>query len=330
MIEIKDLQKIVDQRMVLDIDKLLVEPGEIAGVFGTVGSGLDLLLDLLIGRQGPSAGKISVAGADPWSEKERVKRMTGVLFAEDSLYQGLSPLANLEFHGKLHGCPRDRAAQVLRMVGLTDHAHINIKKLSSSLLRRLAFARAILHEPDVLLLQEPFARCDEATINLIGQLIKAEADRGSAVLILASSQSHLTSLCDSLFYLQDGELKEAEWHEEDRIGRRPFLIPVRTEDTVLLLNPADVLYAEAVEGRSYVVTENGPVPTQFTLAELEQRLSRSGFFRAHRSYLVNMQHVKEIIPYTRNSFSLRLDDQKGTKIPLSKAAAGELKDLLGY
>jgi ABC-2 type transport system ATP-binding protein len=59
-------------------------------------------------------------------------------------------------------------------------------------------------------------------------------------------------------------------------------------------------------------------------------LARSGFFRAHRSYLVNLQHVKEVIPYTRNSFSLRLDDPQNTEIPLSKSAAGELRELLGY
>jgi ABC-2 type transport system ATP-binding protein len=72
------------------------------------------------------------------------------------------------------------------------------------------------------------------------------------------------------------------------------------------------------------------LPTQFTLTELEERLSRSGFFRAHRGYLVNLQHVKEVIPYTRNSFSLRLDDAAGTKIPLSKSAASELRELLDY
>jgi ABC-2 type transport system ATP-binding protein len=63
---------------------------------------------------------------------------------------------------------------------------------------------------------------------------------------------------------------------------------------------------------------------------MEERLSRSGFFRAHRGYLVNLQHVKEVIPFTRNSFSLRLNDPDNTEIPLSKSAASELSDLLGY
>ena len=67
-----------------------------------------------------------------------------------------------------------------------------------------------------------------------------------------------------------------------------------------------------------------------TYGELEERLARSGFFRAHRAYLVNLQHVKEVIPYTRNSFTLVLDEADGTEIPLSKTAARELKELLGY
>jgi ABC-2 type transport system ATP-binding protein len=289
-----------------------------------------MLLDLLIGRQAPSAGQIRLAGADPRLERARARRLTGVLFAEDTLYKGMSPLRNLEFYCQIYGLPAERAAQVLHTVGLADHARASMSKLSSSLLRRLAFGRAILHAPQVLLLQEPFARCDEATIHLLGGLVRAEAGRGAAVLILAAGPAHLSGLADSLYAMQDGRVSEESLPQPDLAERRPFKIPVRTEDTVLLINPSDILYAEAIEGRSTVVTLTGPVPTQFTLSELEQRLERSGFFRAHRSYLVNLQHITEIIPYTRNSFSLRMDDPAGTKIPLSKAAAGELKDLLGY
>ena len=330
MIELIKLQKIVEQHTVIDIDELRVEPGEVAALYGPAGAGKALLLDLLIGRQAPSAGKIALAGVDPWVETSRARHLTGVLFADDTLYKGLSPLANLEFHCQLYGLPRERAAQVLRRVGLADHTRADMKKLPSGLLRRLALGRAILHKPEVLLLQEPFVRCDEASINLISTLIHEEAERGAAVLILSSSQSHLNAIADSLYYLQDGHVSEVHLRQDELAESRPFKIPVRTEDTVLLINPSDILFAEAREGRSSIVTLNGRIPTRFTMIELEQRLSRSGFFRAHRSYLVNLQHIKEIIPYTRNSFSLRLDDAEGTKIPLSKTAAGELKELLGY
>ncbi|HAY85846.1 MAG TPA: hypothetical protein DCY42_13285 [Chloroflexi bacterium] len=108
------------------------------------------------------------------------------------------------------------------------------------------------------------------------------------------------------------------------------MIPAKLEGRVALVNPTDILFAIAQDNKAYLQTANDLFPTQFTLSELEKRLSRSGFFRAHRSYLVNLQHVKEVIPYTRDSFSLRLKDSANTEIPLSKSAARELRELLGY
>jgi ABC-2 type transport system ATP-binding protein len=100
---------------------------------------------------------------------------------------------------------------------------------------------------------------------------------------------------------------------------------------VALLNPGDILFADVEEGRAILTTTSGDrLQTQFTLTELENRLKLKGFFRAHRGYLVNLQHVTEVIPFTRNSFSLRLDDEAETLIPMSKAAAANLKSLLDY
>jgi ABC-2 type transport system ATP-binding protein len=108
-------------------------------------------------------------------------------------------------------------------------------------------------------------------------------------------------------------------------------IPVKNEGSVALVNPSDVLFATAEEGKATIQTvHDEALSTQFTLSELEARLVQRGFFRAHRSYLVNLQHVTEVIPFTRDSYSLRLDDAQGTLIPLSKTAAGELRELLGY
>jgi ABC-2 type transport system ATP-binding protein len=96
------------------------------------------------------------------------------------------------------------------------------------------------------------------------------------------------------------------------------------------VNPSDILYALVRDGKTWLQTTAECLPTQFTLTELETRLGRRGFFRAHRSYLVNLQRVKEVIPYTRNSYSLILDDAANTEIPLSKSSAAELRELLGY
>jgi ABC-2 type transport system ATP-binding protein len=213
---------------------------------------------------------------------------------------------------------------------LADHANAKLDKLPTGLARRLAFGRALLHEPSILILMEPFTRCDEASISLLSDLISQQAEDGVAMLILAEDNTNLTALCDTIHVLNKGRIAETYSPKEEREAELPFKIPVRLEGRVALVNPADILYADAEEGRAFVQTTAGRLPTQFTLSELEERLSRSGFFRAHRGYLVNLQHVTEVIPFTRNTFSLRLDDPEGTLIPLSKSAAGELRDLLGY
>lgn len=324
------LQKIIDQNTVIDIDALQVESGEIAALVGPAGSGKKILFELLTGQSRPTAGTVRLAGVDPLDDRNQFSRLVGVLFAEDSLYERQSPHRNLLFHCRVRGLPRSRATEVLAQVGLADHASARLSKMPSGLLRRLAFGRAILHNPGVLILFEPFARCDEASVSLLSDLMRHLADEGAAQLILADDTANLTTLCDMIYVLNQGRIVEAYSPKEEQSVDLPFKIPARLEGKVALVNPGDILYVVAEEGRAFLQTIEGRLPTHFTLAELEERLSRSGFFRAHRGYLVNLQHVKEVIPYTRNSFSLRLDDDDGTMIPLSKTAAGELRDLLGY
>jgi ABC-2 type transport system ATP-binding protein len=330
MIELNNLQKVIDQRTVIDIASLKVGEGEIAALSGGVDSGKEILLKLLTGQTRPTLGSIQLAGIDPFQQKDQFSRKTGVLFPEDGMYPHRSAKANLEFHCRLFGLPRERVEEVLTQVGLADHSDVKFEKLSSSLARRLAFGRAILHNPQILLLAEPFARCDDSSISLLSGLLRKLSADGVTVLILSEETPSLNTLCDTILRLEQGRVSESYHPKEERRSEMPFKIPVRLEDKVALLNPGDILFAFAEGGGTYLQTINTRLPTQFTLSELEERLARSGFFRAHRGFLVNLQHVKEVIPYTRNSFSMRLDDANSTEIPLSKSAAGELRDLLDY
>lgn len=331
MIVLQNLQKVVEQRTVLDIEALCVDPGEIAAIVGPSGSGNAALLSLLTGQLRPTSGSVRIAGCDPAAKRLAFSQQVGVLFVEDTLYATRSPRSNLAFHARLRGLPRGRVDEVLALVGLADHGRARFDQLSSGLRRRLAFGLAILHQPRVLLLVEPFARCDDASISLLSQLIRQQAADEGAVLILADTDSYLTTLCQTIYELDQGRIvAQRRPQDETAESALPFKIPVKLEGRVALVNPADILYVEVEDGRSYLRTHAESLPTQFTLTELEQRLARSGFFRAHRAFLVNLQHVTEVIPYTRSSFSLRLDDADGTKIPLSKDAARELRELLDY
>lgn len=330
MIALNHLQKVVGQDTVLDIAALTLGAGEIAAIIGPTGRDKTILIDLFTGRARPTAGSIRVAGLDPAHDRAALSRQMGILFAENSLYDRLTVKANLEFHRRLHGLPPARAHEVLSQVGLTDHAAIPAGKLPDGLARRLAFGRALLHYPPVLLLIEPFARCDTASADLLARLLRELAAWGTTVLILATEPTGLADLCQMIYEMEQGRIVRSYNPQDERQGDLPFKIPARLEAKVALLNPSDILYASAEGDRTYLHTAEGQVPTHLNLAELEERLARSGFFRAHRAYLVNLQRVKAVIPYTRDSFTLVLDDPASTEIPLSKTSARELRELLGY
>jgi ABC-2 type transport system ATP-binding protein len=330
VIELKSLQKVIDQKTAIDIEALRVKAGEIAALVGPVGSGKDTLFELLTGRSRPTVGEVRLNGIDPYAEKGRFSRQVGVLFPEDNLYKRQSARGNLRFYCRLRRLPKSRAAEVLAQVGLADHAHTKVEKLPSGLARRLALGRAILNDPEVLLLVDPFAKCDDASVSLLSKLMRQLADDGAAMLIIAEDTTNLTSLCDIIYRLDQGRIVDVYKPEEEQRSGLPFMIPARLEEGIALVNPVDILYVEVQDDRTFLRTPEDYLPTQFTLTELEKRLARSGFFRAHRSYLVNLQHVKEVIPFTRDSYILKLKDPKGTEIPLSKSAARELRELLDY
>jgi ABC-2 type transport system ATP-binding protein len=330
MIELKELQKVVDQNSQIDIRELTVKAGEIAALVGPVDSGKEILLDLLTGQSRPTAGEVRLGGFDPSTEREQFSREVGVLFAEDNLYTRMTVEGNLKFYARLRRLPKALTTEVLNKVGLADQANVQVEKLPSSLLRRLGFGRAILHDPKVLLLVEPFAKCDDTSVTLLSGLMSDLATDGAAILILAEETTNLDPLCNMIYRLEKGRIVDAYSPGEELRADLPFMIPAKQEGKIDLVDPADILYVVAQDDRAYLQTASDLLPTQFTLTELEKRLSRSGFFRTHRSYLVNLQHVKEVIPFTRDSFTLRLKDEAGTQIPLSKSAARELRELLGY
>ncbi|PZD96564.1 transcriptional regulator [Paenibacillus sambharensis] len=106
-------------------------------------------------------------------------------------------------------------------------------------------------------------------------------------------------------------------------------IPAKVEDKIILFDPTEINFIESSDGVSMLHVKGETFPCTFTLNELEQKLKAFGFFRCHRSYIVNLQKVREVITWTRNSFSLILDDSKKSSIPLSKGKLDELKTILG-
>lgn len=336
MLQIRRLEKIIDGHSALLIDALDTAPGEIVAVLGPQGSGKTLLIRLLAGTIIPSGGSIVFAGEHIDLEAHKMRKEIGILFEEDLLYDRQSVRRNLVFYCHLYGLPTNRIGAVLTQIGLSDQAQKTVSKLSPSEQRRLAFARLLLGQHRLLLLDQPVLRTDLSTQKLFARLIRHLAAEGAAVVLTDEDLVWAGQCCTRVIELEGGRIVNDYAFEREEGSAAapehftPFKVPARKEDRILLYDPGDILYATSRESKTYLRTASEEAVTNFTLQELESRLSGRGFFKAHRAYLVNLQHIRAVIQYTRNSYMLQLDDKQETMIPLSKQSEKELQDLLGY
>lgn len=208
MLKIENLQKVVDQNPIVDIETLILSEGEIAAVVGPAGSGKDPLFNMLIGQAQPTVGRITLSDIEPYTNKDALSRIAGVVFLEDGHYKRQTPRANLQFQCRLRGLPNRRVDEILAAVGLADQATASLEKLPSGLSRHLAFGRALLHHPKILIAMEPFARCDEASINLLTGLFRQMAENGGIVLLLADDAANLAAICDVIYPMNQGKLAD--------------------------------------------------------------------------------------------------------------------------
>src|SRR5258708_3508872 len=206
MLQIRRLEKIIEGRTVLAIDALDIEAGEIVAVIGPQGSGKTLLLRLLAGALAPGGGRILFDGVNLSPEARTLRRQIGVLFEEDLLYDRQSVRGNLIFACQLYGQPASRIDAVLTQIGLSDQAQKTVAKLAPSEQRRLAFARVLLGQHRLLLLDQPILRTDLSTQGLFARLLTQAATEGAAVLLADEDLIRASKSCPPVVELVRGSI----------------------------------------------------------------------------------------------------------------------------
>ncbi|HEV2980126.1 MAG TPA: heme ABC exporter ATP-binding protein CcmA [Solirubrobacteraceae bacterium] len=151
--------------------------GDSLVVFGPNGSGKTTLLRLLAGLLRPHAGSMRVLGSELPQQAWAVRGRIGLLAHEPLLYRDLSASENLAFHARLHGVPIERAEQLLAALGLHDRCGEPLRTLSRGMVQRVAVARTVLHDPELLLLDEPRANLDPAAADVVEPLLAATPTR---------------------------------------------------------------------------------------------------------------------------------------------------------
>jgi heme exporter protein A len=187
---------------------LTVEQGEFVTLVGPNGAGKSTLLGIVATLLQPTAGEARVGGWLLPEQADRVRRHIGLVSHHALLYRDLTAAENLMFFAKLYRLadPEARVAEALRGVGLFARQRDPVGAFSRGMVQRLTIARATLHEPDVLLLDEPYTGLDQEATHLLDDLLRQEQTRGRTILMITHDLGHGLGLADRLAILYGGRI----------------------------------------------------------------------------------------------------------------------------
>jgi ABC-2 type transport system ATP-binding protein len=183
-----------------------VERGEIFGLLGPNGAGKTTTIRLLTGQIDPSGGRATVAGCDVVRRRPALKERIGVVFEEQNLYERLSARENLLFNCWLYGLPDKRADEVLELVSLRERAKDPARALSNGMRQRLMIARALLHKPAVLFLDEPSRGLDPIAARGVRAVIRQLSREGMTILLTTHLLDEADQLCQRVAFLVSGRI----------------------------------------------------------------------------------------------------------------------------
>lgn len=183
-----------------------VRPGEIFGLLGPNGAGKTTTIRMLTGQIDPSGGHATVAGCDVVADRARLKSLIGVVFEDQNLYERLSARDNLRFNCRLYDLPESRIDEVLDLVSLQERSRSPVRTFSTGMKQRLMVARALLHKPPVLFLDEPTRGLDPIAARDVRGIIAQLSREGTTILLTTHLLEEADQLCQNLGFIVEGHL----------------------------------------------------------------------------------------------------------------------------
>ena len=209
MIEIKDVTKSYGRQKVLQNVSFEIMEGELFGLLGPNGAGKSTLIDILTGIQSMDSGEIFINGKSIKTDKVEIRKHLGLVPQDIALLEELNAVDNLEYFGGLYGLAgtelKSQIEKLLGVAGLTDKKKEKVKNYSGGMKRRLNIAVAMLHNPSILILDEPTVGVDAQSRQHIFDYIQSLAEQGTTILYTSHYMEEIEALCKRVFILDLGE-----------------------------------------------------------------------------------------------------------------------------
>jgi|SRR5690554_1333122 len=211
-IEVKNITKLYGQQKALDNVSFSIEKGEIVGFLGPNGAGKSTMMKILTSYLPTSEGEASVNGFDVQNEKLQVQKSVGYLSEQNPLYVDMFVKEYLLFNAGIYKIPKSEVDNVIAATGLTPEAHKKISQLSKGYKQRVGLATALLHNPEVLILDEPTTGLDPNQLIEIRQLIKDAGKIGpngkpkKTVLLSTHIMQEVEAICDRVIIINKGKI----------------------------------------------------------------------------------------------------------------------------
>jgi len=258
----------------------------------------------------------------------------------DGLYKRLTVMQMLRFWCKLYQNQVD-LEWILKMCELQTCVSKKARQLTYSEQRRLLFASALIQQAAVYIFEDPSLGLDLQSKHVLHHLLEYLAEHDAAVLLFTPTLEEAIRLGNSVYRYSNRGIQKLEKDVEDEsfpakesekedtnMQIELNKISAKVEDKIILFHPLEIDYIEARDGQTYLFVNNEEFASSNTIKNLDELLHPIGFFRCHRSYLVNLQRVREIIIWSKSSYSLTLDNSSKSTVPLSKGNYSKLKELI--
>ncbi|MFB6469586.1 ABC transporter ATP-binding protein [Cytobacillus sp. Hz8] len=254
VVEIQNVTKIIKGRKIIDSLSFDVHKGEVFGFLGPNGAGKTTTIRMIVGLIGITSGDIKIAGSSIKSHFEKAVSHVGAIVENPEMYKFLSGYQNLIHFARMSkGVHKEKIDEVVELVGLTNRIHDKVKTYSLGMRQRLGLAQALLHDPDVLILDEPTNGLDPAGIREIRDHLRMLAkEKNMAVIVSSHLLSEMEMMCDRIGIIQNGKLIDVQLVNEFVQGENKTF-----ELEVTPVQKAVSLISESNPNIKVELTENG-------------------------------------------------------------------------